>query len=314
MSTKLAPSVRSGLSLSDRALENWRLLGVYVRRRNISGEFEAILADLSLFQSLLGRWCGKGLSDARIFEIGFGARAHLLRALQAVGADAWGVDAEVPLLTGELREYGAILTSNGWERLLKTAIRHALFDRRKETEFTRALERNGVTPLPPDRRRFLQGDAATCDPPGTFDLIYSIAVFEHMTRQAIEALVPRMAMWLRPHGLAVIRVDIFTGLHGGHLREWDEETLQMSIPRRSEPWEHLRKKRFVANTTLNEMTRGEYEAIFTRHFQILEVLEAPRGHAPDWLTPEIRMELSDYSDQDLLDALPTFVMRPRDDE
>jgi SAM-dependent methyltransferase len=314
VSTKLAPSVRTGLSLSDRALENWRLLGVYVRRRNVSGEFDAILSDLSLFQSLLERFSKKSLADARMFEVGFGARAYLLRALQSLGADAWGVDAEVPLLTGKLREFGAILTSNGWERLLKTAVRHALFDRKKEAAFAQALGRIGVSLLPPERHRFLQADAATCDPPGSFDLLYSIAVFEHMTRQAVEALVPRMATWLRPDGLAVIRVDIFTGLHGGHLREWDEETLQMTIPRRSEPWEHLRKKRFVANTTLNEMSRSEYEAIFTRHFRILEILEAPRGHAPDWLSPEIRMELSDYSDQDLLDALPTFVMRPRDDQ
>jgi hypothetical protein len=264
-----------------------------------------------MLQMLLERWSDKSLSDARIFEIGFGGRAYHLRALLALGADAWGVDAEVPLLTGSLTEYLAILRRNGWERFLKTVIRHAMFDRRKEAEFTHALERAGVTLVPPDARRFLQGDAAACEPPGKFDLIYSIAVFEHVTRQTLEALVPRMATWLDQNGLAVVRVDVFTGLHGGHLREWDEETLHMATKRRSEPWEHLRKKRYVANTTLNEMARGEYEDMFTRHFHILEIIEAPRGRAPDWLTPEIRTELSDYSDQDLLDASPTFVMRPR---
>lgn len=311
MPTKLAPSVRTDLPLRDRLVEDWRLLGIYVRRRNASGEFASLLSDLSMLQMMLERWCNKSLSDARIFEIGFGSRAYQLRALLALGADAWGVDAEVPLLRGAMREYGALLRRNGWERFLKTAIRHAMFDRRKETEFRHALERKGVTLGSPDVRRFLQGDAAACEPPGKFDLIYSIAVFEHMTREALDALVPRMATWLHPDGVAVVRFDIFTGLHGGHLREWDEETLHITMQRRSEPWEHLRKKRYVANTTLNGMARGEYEDIFTRSFHILEIVEAPRGHAPDWLTPEIRMELSEYSDQDLLDGAPTFVMRPR---
>lgn len=311
MATKLAPSVRTDLPLHDRLVENWRLLGIYVRRRNTSGEFASVFSDLSMFQMVLERWCDKSLSDARTFEIGFGARGYHLRALLALGADAWGVDAEVPLLTGAPSEYVAILRRNGWERCLKTVTRHALFDRRKETEFRSALERAGVTLEALDVRRFLLGDAAACDPPGKFDLIYSIAAFEHMTRPAMESLIPRMATWLHSDGLAVVRPDVFTGLHGGHLREWDEETLHSAAPRRSEPWEHLRKKRYVANTTLNEMTRGEYEAIFTRYFRILEIVEGPRGRAPDWLSREIRAELSDYSERDLLDATPTFVMRPR---
>jgi hypothetical protein len=311
MLAKLAPSVRTDLPLRDRLLEDWQLLSIYVRRRNVSGGFASVLSDLSMFELVLERWCSKSLSDARIFEIGFGVRAYHLRALLALGADAWGVDAEVPLLTGALSEYGAIVRRNGWERFLKTVIRHAIFDRRKESEFAHAVEHKGVTLAPPDVHRFLWGDAAACEPPGKFDLIYSIAVFEHMTRQAIEKLVPRMATWLQPAGVAVIRPDVFTGLHGGHLREWDEETLHTKMQRRSEPWEHLRKKRYVANTTLNEMARSEYEDIFNRHFHILEIIEGPRGHAPEWLTPEVRMELSDYSEQDLLDATPTFVMRPR---
>ncbi len=85
---------------------------------------------------------------------------------------------------------------------------------------------------------------------------------------------------------------------------WSDE------PRRSEPWEHLRKRRFEANTTLNELPRAEYRAIFARHFEILEEIDPPRQGQERWLTPEIRAELSEWTEQDLLDAVPLFVMRP----
>jgi hypothetical protein len=40
-------------------------------------------------------------------------------------------------------------------------------------------------------------------------------------------------------------------------------------------------------------------------------LDAPRSRAAEFLTPEIRAELERYTDEDLLDANPMFVLRPR---
>jgi hypothetical protein len=228
-----------------------------------------------------------------------------------MGADVYGVDAEVPLLRGDVREYVAMLRHNGLERMLKSTVRRAMFDRRADRAFVHALEKRGMRWRKLECGRLLIGDAAECDPPGVFDLVYSIAVFEHIERPSLERLVPRMASWMKRDALALILPDVFTGLHGGHLLEWEADTFELPITRRSEPWEHLRQRRFVANTTLNQLTRAEYFALFEATFDILDVIEAPRGKQQDFLTPAIRAELSGYSDADLLDANPLFVLRPK---
>ena len=297
------------MPLSERLREDTRLLHAYLRRK--PDDFAWVFHYLDHSEQVTKRWGGKPFSRSRVFEIGFGARPYRLLAMQALGADVYGVDAETPLLTGSIAEYRKILRTNGWERLVKTIVRHVLFDRRERAAFERALLRHGLTPPVPEPRRFLIGDAAECEPPGRFDVIYSFAVFEHIERSSLERLMQRAADWLNPKGLALIIPDVFTGLHGGHLLEWDADTLDFAIERRSEPWEHLRQRRYHANTTLNEMTRSEYEALFSTHFDILEVIDPPRGRAEAFLTPEIRAELSDYTDEDLLDENPLYVLRPR---
>lgn len=120
-----------------------------------------------------------------------------------------------------------------------------------------------------------------------------------------------MPSWLSSDGLALIVPDVYTGLHGGHLYEWDAQTLQRTVRRRTEAWEHLRKRRYTANTTLNEMTRSEYCDLFAESFEILEIIDPPRGREEEFLTPDIRAELGMYTDADLLDENPLFVMRRR---
>lgn len=290
--------------------QNAELLRSYRRSIGDSSRFERILDDLAQYDELLSRHTGKSLSEARVFEIGYGARPYRLRAIHATGADVYGVDAEAPLLADGPSEYLTILRRNGWERLAKTLIRHALFDRQQQAMFTEMLAQRGLKARAPEPYRFLVGDAANCQPPGPFDLICSSAVFEHIERDSLERLVARMPSWLVSDGIALIAPDVFTGFHGGHLVEWEASTFDLPIQRRSEPWEHLRKRRYRANTTLNELTRGEYKKLFSKHFEILEVIDGPRGRAAEFLTPEIRAELGDYTDEDLLDEDPLFVLRP----
>lgn len=300
--------MRRSLPLLARLREDARLIGNHRSRLQAGGTFEALFDDVEGFAALLERFAGRRLSGARVFEIGFGARPYRLRICQAMGADVSGVDAEVPVISGRAGEYVAMLRRNGWERALKTAARHVLFDRAEQAQFCAALADRGLAVPAPDSYRFLIGNAADADPRGPFDLIYSIAVFEHIDRVSLERLVGRMARWLAPHGIALIVPDVFTGLHGGHLLDWDGACVDLDAPRRSEPWEHLRRRRFTPNTYLNEMTRGEYTALFERHLRVLEIIDRPRGPAATLLTPEIRAELSQYSEQDLLDATPTYVL------
>ncbi len=58
---------------------------------------------------------------------------------------------------------------------------------------------------------------------------------------------------------ALIRPNVFTGITGGHLVEWNRAAIrEPPARRRSEPWEHLRGRRWRANTYLNEMTLAQY--------------------------------------------------------
>ena len=200
------------MPFTERLREDTRLLRTYLRRE--PDDFAWIFHDLDHWEDVTKRWGGKPFSRSRVFEIGFGARPYRLLAMHALGADVYGVDAEAPLLTGSIAEYRKVLRTNGWERLVKTMVRHLLFDRRERAAFQHALHRHGLTPQVPEPRRFLIGDAAECEPPGRFDVIYSFAVFEHIERPSLGRLVPRMADWLSPKGLALIIPDVFTGLHG----------------------------------------------------------------------------------------------------
>ena len=80
-------------------------------------------------------------------------------------------------------------------------------------------------------------------------------------------LIPRMSSWLRPGGIALIRPSLYTGITRGHLAEWYLPELDMK--RRSEPWDHLRKRQCPPNTYLNGWWRAGYRRLFLEQFAIL---------------------------------------------
>jgi len=148
-------------------------------------------------------------------------------------------------------------------------------------------------------------------PDDHFDLIFSEDVFEHVTRTSLEALVPKMARWLKPDGLALIRPNIFTGILGGHLAEWGyPSVLDPTQRRKSTPWEHLRARRFPPNTFLNEFRRSEYRELFSRAFAIVreEVLLPDLGR--EYLTDDVARELDAYPEEELFSNKVLFVLRP----
>jgi hypothetical protein len=130
---------------------------------------------------------------------------------------------------------------------------------------------------------------------------------------SLERLVPKMAIWLRPGGLALIRPNIYTGIIGGHAIEWERRLLRGdSLPCRTAPWGHLRGDAHQPNTFLNRLTRRDYRAPFERHFEILgERVKFPRlGH--ELLVGETRAELAEWSDDELFSNQVLFVLRPRE--
>jgi SAM-dependent methyltransferase len=308
---KLAPST-ADLTLREKASEAVALLRDYADRRRMAPEAPAALAEVDEYALLLERHGGRPLADARVLEIGYGARPWRLIAMRSMGVNATGVDAEVPILTGRPREYIDVYRRNGIERAAKSLLRRTLFDRRERRAFHDELRRRGLAERV-DPEAFLVSDAADLDlPDDSLDLIVSEDVFEHVATGSLGRLVPAMARWLRPGGLALIRPNVFTGITGGHLVEWYRSSFERpGLVRRSEPWEHLRRRRFIANTHLNELTRSDYRSLFSTAFEILEERVRLPDLGREHLTPEVAADLSDWSEEELFSNQVLFVLRPQ---
>jgi hypothetical protein len=270
-----------------------------------------VFEHLELYDELTRARMGRALADLRIFEIGFGARPWALVALLGMGADAWGVDVEVPVLEGSRREFREMYRTNGLERAAKSAVRHVFFDAGERREIEAELRRRGWT-RPAPRERFVVGDATELSwPDRDFDLIVSEDVFEHIPPAGLQKLVPQMASWLRPDGLALICPNVFTGITGGHHLDWSRFSLTRPDPRRrTPPWDHLRARSATANTYLNELSRADYREVLGGSFEIVEEIVRRPDLGREFLTGEAAAELSDWSEEELFSNQVLFVLRP----
>ncbi len=311
-STRLSPSVAQSLPLKRKLSEGVQLLQLYRREARAGVEFDSLLAELDEYDELLRRHAGIALADAKVFEIGFGARPYRQMALQSMGIDVRGVDAEAPALSGGPSHYAEMLRRNGAERAAKSLVRHALFDRGEERALDRALHRRGLRRRL-DPSRLLVADAGTIElQESALDLVFSEDVFEHIERETLGRVVANMARWLRPGGVALIRPNVFTGITGGHLIEWSRRALrQPPAHRRSEPWEHLRQRRYAPNTYLNEMTRTDYRTLFAPYFEIVAERVTQPSLGREHLDERARAELERWPEEELFSNQTLFVLRPR---
>lgn len=308
---KSSPSSPRAVARRDKLRENVALALSQWRRRSSPGAMTSTFDDLAEYESLFQRFSGGTLGQVSILEIGYGARPYRLLGMLRKGFDARGVDMDVPVLLGRPSEFRRIFLENGLERSLKSIMRYIVVDRQEVAQFDSLTSFRGWDARV-DPERFHVGDAVELQvEAGSIGCIYSEDVFEHISNASLEVLVDRMASWLAPDGLALIRPNIFTGIIGGHLLEWDRWAGGELVPEKSDPWEHLRKKRFRANTFLNERSRGDFRRLFSRRFHILEEVVKRPGLGQEFLTEDVRRELAEFSDEELLSNQVMFVLRPK---
>lgn len=310
--SKLSPSVARGLPLTGKLREGAQLFRQYRETARAGHEFASLFAEIDEYDELLRNYGGVALASARVFEIGFGARPYRQEVMQSMGIDVSGVDAEVPVVAGTPREFREMLRRNGLERAGKSIVRHSLFDRGERRALHSAMRDRGLEPRL-DAQRLIVGDAGDVELAAeSLDLITSEDVFEHIDAATVRRLVPRMAGWLKPGGLALLRPNVFTGIVGGHLLEWSRASMaRPPETRRSEPWEHLRRRRFEPNTYLNELTRADYREIFGASFEILEERVAQPDLGREHYDERARAELADWPEEELFSNQTLFVLRPR---
>jgi SAM-dependent methyltransferase len=267
--------------------------------------YEALYAEAD---ALARKHCGKPLTDCRVLEIGYGTRPLRMLWLWHHGVDVRGVDLDFPLLTFSPARLASMAKTNGIERAVKSAVRYLVVDRRHYRAMRDTLvERKNLKPTDPfwgdfPSRLSVQNaaDPAFWTAAGKFDFVYSVDVFEHIPKPQVEAIVKAMAGALNPNGVALIRPDLFTGISGSHRPEWYKEKLGEKFLRKAEPWDHLRRNRYPANSYLNRMRLAEYDEIFAAHLTITERNPIDYGLGREYLTPEVRAELKDFSEDELL--------------
>ena len=237
-----------------------------------------------------------GLVDCagcRVLDIGCGDRAPLSLLFAAEGARVAAVDL-LPVELGHRRP-------RMWWRLLRqqgvgAAGRQMVRDTVHTWRYWQVLSRCAGRPLPFAAVRTGVMDAATLRfPDASFDVVVSSAVWEHLpdVRQATRE-VNRV---LRPGGQAVIQVALFPALQGGHHPEWHSVT--HNPHRRLRPWDHLRAGAQPLPLYCNGLREDDYRAICGEELAVQEFEQAPHEGGA-YLTPELRAELHQYSEHDLL--------------
>jgi hypothetical protein len=102
---------------------------------------------------------------------------------------------------------------------------------------------------------------------------------------------------------------LFTSPTGGHNLSFTEYPLR-ALPKGVDAWDHLRKRRLPFIVPLNEWRRDQYLEAFAEHFEIAKHYCLLR-EGQELLTPEIEVELSNYSRDELTSGAYVIVARKR---
>lgn len=139
----------------------------------------------------------------------------------------------------------------------------------------------------------------------TFDLVTSIAAFEHFLD--VPTVVTELARVTRVGGIVWVCIHLFTAPSGGHNLGFVQVPLRR-VPWGVEPWDHLRQRRLPFTVPLNEWRVQQYRAEFARHFEIVNAYCAMR-EGEQLLTAELARELSAYARAELTCGAYVFVLR-----
>lgn len=236
---------------------------------------------------------GAPVSGGRVLEVGAG-QCPIQLAYLGKKNEAIGIDLDLVPKHLSPRVCVDILRKNGPTRVAKTLVRKAAgIDRRLEDEVRRQL---GCARMP----QVIQMDATQMQfPAESFDLVFSRAVFEHISEPA--RALAEIRRVLKPGGVAIINLHLYTHDTGCH----DARILygnRTAVPF----WAHLRPQfqhLVKPNVYLNCLRLAQWRAIFAREFPGSNV-HAMCDSADEYHTAlrSIRGlgELQEFTDEELL--------------
>lgn len=260
----------------------------------------------AFFERMLGHLAARGIDPRglRVLDVGCGKAYWLTLLLHSYGARVTGIDSEAVEPRRSLRKYLRISRQNGPERALRTLVWDQFYAR----PYYRELAACSSIPLRFDDVDTLSMAVTELDfADDTFDLIVSHEVFEHIPD--IPGAIRALHRVMKPEGLTYIYVHNYASLSGGHHIAWKYPDTEPSseVP----PWDHLRENRFPnIPSWINRLREADYRKAFADCFEVLDRI--PSGHeGAALLTPEIRAELADYSEEELLTKGFVVVAKPK---
>lgn len=244
------------------------------------------------------------LAQCRVLDVGCGKSFWLTLLLHSAGARATGIDTEVVQRGLGLRKIVGLVRANGWERAARTLAWEVGYAR----SYYAALAHAASFPLRFDGLDLRSVGAAELPfPDSEFDLAVSHEVFEHLPD--VRAAVASLGRVLKPGGLACVYIHNYASLSGGHHIAWKYPDSEPSD--RVPPWDHLRANQFPdIPSWINRLRERDYRDAFDRGFEVMEWLPIGR-EGERQLTPAIRAELGDYTDEELLTKGYLVLARPR---
>ncbi|MBD3234067.1 MAG: methyltransferase domain-containing protein [candidate division Zixibacteria bacterium] len=261
---------------------------IWLYRNRLEFQAEQNCRDFQNFLSNVKSYYDINYRNLRILEIGCGQRyPHAL--ILAQDNEVHAIDLNVIIYSWAPLRITRMFTKDGIIRGTKTVVRKALFDKKYHEKLAECAGKR-LTKMP----EFHTMNAEDLDfLDSTFDFVFSVAVFEHIRN--VETAVTELRRVLKPSGIFAIEINPFTGITGGHnLYGKDETTTE--VP----PWDHIRQNLYPATTYLNKLRLGDYRDIFSSYFDDVHFIENESNQYKKYLTNEIREELSDYSEHELL--------------
>ena len=275
-----------------------------VHKLDVRKNVGRLLEEAAFFRGEIEGLRGEPMSGLEILEIGPGQQFVEL-VYFGIDNDVTGIDTDLLAARQGFVTTVQMLRRNGLLRTAKTTLRKIIgVDRNTRRELALQL---GVGKLPSPK--LYQMDAGnTTFPNESFDVIYSRAVFEHLTDPA--TVIAEIHRILRPGGVMFIRLHLYTSDSGIH------DTRIFANRRDHLPfWSHLRPEHALKvrpNSFLNGIRLRDWTELFTCQMPSCRV--TARCDAPDSERRELAKlrqanELGEYSDEELLSPTVDIVWR-----
>ena len=268
-------------------------------------EDEVVRGELSRVSALrqqLKDTFGVEWNNCKLLDVGCG---QLLGHAYIFGVDneVVGIDMALPFNFPYVADFIKTIRQCGIQRAVQTAVRQMLgMDRRFRNALIRSLE---IETLPEVKAHLMDAQNLLFDE-NTFDGIYSFSVFQYIDNLGVAA--EQLYRVLKPGGVAYLQLHLYTSLGGS------DHPVILTEPGKYPSWGHLRRSTPYYRKhglPVNGLRLAEYKEIFESTFDYVHyvIYEAEQQKARPLLTPSVRAELAEYSDEELLTSSLTILAR-----